>query len=285
MERHPVSFMLDVQVWAVDVSAWHREPYTRPGASQVPALDARLVGAEDATRIGRYVRAIDRVRAFVACLLPRVMLVATQCVGHWRDVAIQRTESGRPCTNVPHIDFNLSHDGDWVVMAFSRTHRVGVDVMQVALPHFEESSASFCHTMSSSMSRSECEWVAQGASEADVLSRLYDVWTYKEALTKNMGLGLGYDFARIDLRFGRDVRLAMDGRAVDTYRFRELALPCGASSRAPGSRVAIALGPRDAWEAPMSKQAVPAQQAMDEGWLRMWTYDAWLDYARAMSGV
>ena len=81
MERHPVSFMLDVQVWAVDVSAWHREPYTRPGASQVPALDARLVGAEDATRIGRYVRAIDRVRAFVACLLPRVMLVATQCVG------------------------------------------------------------------------------------------------------------------------------------------------------------------------------------------------------------
>ena len=81
------------------------------------------------------------------------------------------------------------------------------------------------------------------------------------------------------------MRLAMDGRAVDTYRFRELALPCGASSRAPGSRVAIALGPRDAWEAPMSKQAVPAQQAMDEGWLRMWTYDAWLDYARAMSGV
>ena len=60
-------FMLDVQVWAVDVSAWHREPYTRPGASQVPALDARLVGAEDATRIGRYVRAIDRVRALVAC--------------------------------------------------------------------------------------------------------------------------------------------------------------------------------------------------------------------------
>ena len=219
--------MPDVQVWAVDVSAWHREPYTRPGASQLPTLDVRLVGAEDATRIGRYLRAIDRVRAFVACLLPRAMLVATQCVAHWRDAAIQRTESGRPYTDVPHIDFNLSHDGDWVVMAFSRTHGVGVDVMQVALPHFEESSASFCRTMSSSMSRSERDWVAQGASEADVLSRLYDVWTYKEALTKNMGLGLGYDFARIDLRFGRDVRLAMDGRAVDTYRFRELALPCG----------------------------------------------------------
>ena len=285
MERHPVSFMLDVHVWVVDVSAWHREPYTRPGASQLPTLDARLVGAEDATRIGRYLRAIDRVRAFVACLLPRAMLVATQCVAHWRDAAIQRTESGRPYTDVPHIDFNLSHDGDWVVMAFSRTHGVGVDVMQVALPHFEESSASFCRTMSSSMSRSERDWVAQGTSEADVLSRLYDVWTYKEALTKNMGLGLGYDFARIDLRFGRDVRLAMDGRAVDTYRFRELALPCGASSHAPGSRVAVALGPCDAREAPMAKQAVPAQQAMDEGWLRMWTYDAWLDYAWAMSGV
>lgn len=285
MELVVFLFMHDVAVWAVDVSAWHREPYTRLGASQLPSLDARLVEAEAMTRIGRYLRAIDRIRAFVACLLPRVMLVETQCVPHWRDVSIQRTEGGRPYTDVPHIDFNVSHDGDWVVMAFSRTYGVGVDVMQVALPHFEENSASFCRTMSSSMTRSERDWVLQGASDADVLSRLYDVWTYKEALTKNMGLGLGFDFARIDLRFQQGFTLAMDDRAVDTYRFREVALPCGASSHAPGSRVAVALGPCSAWDGPMAKQAVPAQQAMDEGWLRMWTYDSLLDYARAMSGV
>lgn len=278
-------FMPDVDVWAVDVSAWHREPYTRLGASPLPALDARLVEAGAMTRICRYMRAIDRIRAFVACLLPRVMLVETQCVPHWHDVFIQRTEAGRPYTDVPHMDFNISHDGDWVVMAFSRTYGVGVDVMQVALPPFEENSASFCYTMSSSMSRSEHDWVLQGASEADVLSRLYDVWTYKEALTKNMGLGLGFDFARIDLRFGQALTLAMDDRAVDTYRFRELALPCGASHHAPGSRVAVALGPSSAWDAPMTRQAVSAQQAIDEGWLRMWTYDSLLAHARAMSGV
>ena len=131
------------------------------------------------------------------------------------------------------------------------------------------------------MTAAEKAWVMRGGSDAVVLSRLYDVWTYKEALTKNMGLGLGFDFSRIQVGFWHtEPQLLVDGRAESRYRFREVAL----QTHGRNARVAIALGPR-AWDERMSKRPVPAQEASSQGWLRVWTYDAFMEYARASLGV
>ncbi|CAD6886880.1 unnamed protein product [Tilletia controversa] len=140
-------------------------------------------------------------------------------------------------------DYNVTHDEDWIAIAFHAPsadedgddqdpRRVGIDVMAVALPNFDPSVAGFVSMMELAMTPAEQKWVMSanpGAKEAphdyftdpkgkrpapqkgedlnpqehEMLMRLYDLWTYKEALTKNVGCGLGFDFSTIELAFWR----------------------------------------------------------------------------------
>lgn len=278
-----------VRVWAVDVSAWNGEPYTRVnGCSATDPWDqdvTALLGHDvpETQRVRRYLRGIDRVRSLVARVLPRLLLVQ-EGVCAWQNVRIETTVEGRPYVAAPAglaYDYNLTHDGDWVVMAFSQRARVGVDVMQMALPPFEESSTTFSTTMAASMTPAERAWVAAPAEEQGVLERLLHVWTYKEALTKNMGVGLGFDFAQIQVPLGRDGRLWIGGEASDAYRFLEVALPSGAAHTHAGSLLVMALGPQQVMDIPSS--IVSYDEAQRAGWLRIWTCDELLREARYRS--
>lgn len=116
------------------------------------------------------------------------------------------------------LDFNITHDSDWVVLAIqiaSSTNtrpperKVGIDVMELSLPHFERDVRSFVSTMELALTKDEQAWILralerQGAvrqeAEREALRRLYDLWTHKEAYTKAIGKGLGFDFTRLELR-------------------------------------------------------------------------------------
>ncbi|WFD27042.1 hypothetical protein MNAN1_002036 [Malassezia nana] len=281
---------LGVRVWAVDVSAWNGEPWTRVhGSSATDPWEqdvTALLGhdARETQRVRRYLRGIDRVRSFIARVLPRLLLVQEgECA--WQDVCIETTAKGRPYMAAPAglaYDYNLTHDGDWVVMAFSLRERVGVDVMQMALPSFEESSTTFATTMAASMTPAERAWVAAPAEEQGVLERLLHVWTYKEALTKNRGEGLGFDFAQIQVPLGRDGRLWISGEASDAYRFLEVMLPSGAAHPThAGSLLVMALGPQQVMDMPSS--IVSCDEAQRAGWLRIWTCDELVREARYRS--
>jgi 4'-phosphopantetheinyl transferase len=80
----------------------------------------------------------------------------------------------------PGLQFNLSHTGDWILLAVS-AQSVGSDIEYVdgtfnyedILPqHFSEKEAAYIHQESS-------------------LERFYKLWTRKEALLKATGQGLG----------------------------------------------------------------------------------------------
>ncbi|WFD40024.1 uncharacterized protein MJAP1_003006 [Malassezia japonica] len=287
---------MSVDVWAVDVSAWNALPYTRVDARGARHSDehtrefdrdaAALVQPYDPegyAKVQQYLRAVDRVRSLIARLLPRVY-----CATHgiaWSEVAVRTASGGRPYleTNGTYIDYNLTHDGDWVVMAVCRHSgvRVGIDVMEVALPSFEDSSASFCRTMEQSMAPPEKQYVLAASDDAAILQRLMDVWTYKEAYTKSIGEGLGCDFQSIEVAFWEDpLQLRVRGQAIDDVQFVEIVLPPGQQGASKPSQVALALhghGARPPWPHPSK---VDAARASDNGWLHTWTYDAFLAYAR-----
>lgn len=288
----------DAVVWAVDVSQWNCAPFTRvdarhgPRAMWMDALDNEVVSLLDpfdaraAGRARRYHRGVDRARSLVGSLLPRVMM---QDIGGcaWSELQLTTTPAGRPHAanpaSVRHLDYNVSHDGDWVVMAFSPTQRVGVDVMEVGLPSFEANTSTFCETMKTSMTDREYEWVHAGASDEDMLSRLMDLWTYKESFTKNIGLGLGFNFRRVEVL--RDdathaMELRIDGRRSDRYRLLQLTLPGGAARRVRACpvRVAVIVGPHDHAIEPRHAP-LAAKDAVERGCLRMWTYDEFLAHA------
>lgn len=60
------------------------------------------------------------------------------------------------------------------------------------------------------------------------LELLYEYWTIKEAYTKALGIGLGFDFTRIEYRHQPDDSdnpiIAVDGAPVRGWQFRGLRL-------------------------------------------------------------
>ncbi|EPQ26012.1 uncharacterized protein PFL1_06466 [Pseudozyma flocculosa PF-1] len=321
-----------LQVWAIDVSGW--EPDADRFSSLVDQLLPGSIAAGDREKIRKYYRQVDRTRSLAARLLPRLMFARHYGV-RWDEMRFAATREGRPYLEAPSLagatDFNISHDSDWVVLAFhapTRTPsersaakdatppavasdratsllgsapvsqsmlRVGVDVMQIALPKFEQDARSFAETMDMALSPDERRWVlaplspgprSREVGEAEALSRLFDLWTHKEAFTKNIGKGLGFDFKTVELALGSlgedrhrrstspgDVILRIKGVAEPSYSFVEVQLPGQAAGGAP-SQVVVAEGPFDESERGGRRQVGPPiehDEAVRSGLLKVWT--------------
>ncbi|SJX64078.1 related to BNA2-tryptophan 2,3-dioxygenase [Sporisorium reilianum f. sp. reilianum] len=274
----------DLQIWAVDVSA-HSEAMTEQQLREhVAALLPGDANAADREKVLRYYRQVDRVRSLVARLLPRFLL-ATRFDVPWHSMRFSTTREGRPFVSAPqlpvHVDFNISHDSDWVVMAFSISPRndgairVGADVMALELPRYEPDIRTFVETMDMALTASETRWVLEpvgAGAEGDrtALARLFALWTHKEAYTKNVGVGLGFDFSRIQFDFPphAQARLSIDGAVQAGYVFTDVLL-AAAGSEGVAAQLVVCHGPQ-AGAGGFGAQ-IPAAQAEQQGLLRVFT--------------
>ncbi|WFD41647.1 hypothetical protein MPSI1_000279 [Malassezia psittaci] len=278
------------KVWAVNVSQWNRPPYTqvkrqnaafedKAGAQIKNSIDQLLrpddeAGAEKALQ---YFRPIDRIRSLIARILPRVFCASEGI--KWSEVHFEKEPGGRPFVRLRdmYFDFNLSHDGDWVVMGFTREPgvRVGVDVMEMQLPSFEENSKSFCKTMDASMTDRERDYVMEIDDEAEILDRLMHLWTYKEAYTKAIGKGLGCDFQQVEVAFWEDpIILHVQGQKLESIHWLDLSLESG--KKATKSKVVIAI---DGLKSLSERTVLSEHDAIQQGHLQVWQYDTFIDIA------
>lgn len=81
----------------------------------------------------------------------------------------------------PELGFNLSHSGDWIVLATAPGCEVGVDIENVdpTFPALEIADEFFLP--------SERKWIGAGK---DPTLRFFQLWTAKEALMKATGEGM-----------------------------------------------------------------------------------------------
>lgn len=133
----------------------------------------------------------------------------------------------------------MSHDNALVAMAFASgdrdppVYRVGVDVMKVELskretfpefvkifseqvrcyrsiytkPWIPEINAIYCpHKLTALETR-----IVLAVPQDEGVRRFFWIWTMKEAYTKALGIGLGFDFNRIEYNVPEDV-LKIDGQ-------------------------------------------------------------------------
>ncbi|XP_025913618.1 L-aminoadipate-semialdehyde dehydrogenase-phosphopantetheinyl transferase isoform X1 [Apteryx rowi] len=133
--------------WAFPCAAW------RPRREEW-LLAARLVQPEEKDRIGQFVFARDAKAALAGRLLIR-KLIAEKLHIPWNEICLQRTSKGKPflasnmsstCSN---YNFNVSHQGDYAVLAAEPELQVGIDIMKTSLPDntlpvckFEESDVT-----------------------------------------------------------------------------------------------------------------------------------------------
>ncbi|MFJ7732750.1 4'-phosphopantetheinyl transferase family protein [Lysinibacillus sp. NPDC097231] len=130
---------------------------------------------DEQLRIVKYKHWKDQQRALLGSILVRWSIQHLTDVQH---IQIARDKQGRPYmigNDSWKGDFNLSHSGEWIVVALTHEGSVGIDVEKIKLVSDD--------VMRFAMSQDELQILQQHA-ELEQLKLFYEFWTMKEALFK-----------------------------------------------------------------------------------------------------
>ncbi|XP_066286534.1 L-aminoadipate-semialdehyde dehydrogenase-phosphopantetheinyl transferase-like [Branchiostoma lanceolatum] len=226
------SLLMSGMRWAMKTGLWQpsREEWL---------LAARCVQQEEKDRINKFVFAKDAKYAMAGRLLIR-KAVSDQLGIQWKDVQLGRTEKGKPyLTNTVDNDdhalfsFNVSHSGDYAVLAAEHKHVVGVDVMKVDYPNRGD-VPEFFRMMRRQFTDHEWSTIKTPNSEWEQLKLFYRHWCLKESYVKALGVGIGFELQRIDFHLktpqvrtgevSQDTQVYIDGTHQPDWLFQESAL-------------------------------------------------------------
>ncbi|WP_080056145.1 4'-phosphopantetheinyl transferase family protein [Spirosoma aerolatum] len=138
-------------------------------------------------RAKRFRRQEDQLRfAYGRCILRR--LLGNYIGQPLASIELTEGMNRKPVfTNSPGWQFNISHSGNWVLVAIS-TVWVGVD-LEKSIQGFD-----FQGIVSQSFSKSEQQFVDKSLNRVNAF---YTIWTRKEALVKATAKGVDEDFVRV----------------------------------------------------------------------------------------
>ena len=119
--------------------------------------------------------------------------------------AVARDAHGKPYALDPgHPNFNLSHGGDRIAIAFARRHAVGIDVEALRRRH---SSLELARRFFAASEARALAALADGERE----DAFVNLWTCKEAVLKALGRGLAFGLDRLRFELdGNDPRALAD---------------------------------------------------------------------------
>jgi 4'-phosphopantetheinyl transferase len=224
----------------------------RVRAGDAEAEDARwreLLDSRERERLARFRFAADARREAISRGALRELLGSYLGIPS-REVAFTVGPQGKPAvTGAPAgrgIEFNVSHSGDWVLLAFARGGRVGIDIER-----WREIEAE---TILRDFFRPEEAEAWRLWPEADRLAAFFSIWTLKEAYVKALGAGLAKPLQSFHVRFGPAIDptlawCAEDPDAAERWRLTPLDVGAGysaalASEREIGSVRTFTLPPR-----------------------------------------
>lgn len=201
--------------WAVNIEEWR--PEGEASGQEFQFLLSLIQEDDDRERVMKYRTLQDRKRALLSRLMCRRASAAVLGLDSFAEIEIGRTKGKKPFLKRPrpadaalsNFNFNISHEGDWVVLASEPVCVCGVDV--AAPPECRPGAR--CPDMSKAelteLTREEWEAVRQAGllEPASVPKALrgYDVfqrhWSAKEAFVKARGDGIAFDMGRASFQF------------------------------------------------------------------------------------
>ncbi|KAG0705444.1 hypothetical protein DFH29DRAFT_278382 [Suillus ampliporus] len=213
-----------MQVWNVIY-----DPLDFPDSLYRSALP--LVDQTAQSKITKFHRREDACRSLIGNLLPRVLLKKR---GVAKDaMTFAATEAGKPyCTTpgmYPPLAFNVTHDEGVIAMAFGTgdlgppAFSIGVDVMKLKIPP-RTTFSQFVGIVDSQLTDREKNIVLADVPEEEAIRRFYWIWTLKEAYTKALGIGLGFDFRRIEYDVLEE-KVTIDGELARGWQFLKFEVP------------------------------------------------------------
>ncbi|GAB1293836.1 L-aminoadipate-semialdehyde dehydrogenase-phosphopantetheinyl transferase [Apodemus speciosus] len=198
-------------------------------------LAVRSIQPEEKERIGQFVFARDAKAAMAGRLMIR-KLVAEKLNIPWDHIRLQRTSKGKPVlakdllNPYPNFNFNISHQGDYAVLAAEPELQVGIDIMKTSFPG-RGSIPEFFHIMKRKFTKKEWETIRSFSDEWTQLDMFYRHWALKESFIKAIGVGLGFEMQRLEFDVSplnmdigqvyKETRLILDGEEEKEWAFEE----------------------------------------------------------------
>jgi 4'-phosphopantetheinyl transferase len=193
---------------------------------------ASLLDTEERTRAGRYAFEQDRRRFTITRAVLRITLADALGIAP-AALRFGSTPYHKPFVAWPRegrgLHFNVSHAGDFALIATAQRHSIGVDVERV---RDDVDCAQMAERIFSTRERAALAEVAQTARPR----AFFDLWTRKEAYVKARGLGLSLPLDSFDVALNhpktanaaRSLLLATRPDAGDVARWTVRALPAPA---------------------------------------------------------
>lgn len=162
----------EVQIWGIEVPAV---------TDQLDRLHAML-REEEQEKAARFHHASDRDASIAARGALR-LLIAHFTQREPVELIFRYTENGKPYLISPHgnLSFNISHSGDWVLLAIGRERHIGVDIERI------RRSVDVLTIAARWFTAGEASLIEKAEDPHDLFFRL---WARKEAFIKACGTGL-----------------------------------------------------------------------------------------------
>lgn len=126
------------------------------------------------------------------------------------DRDIETGEHGKPLANACELQFNLSHSGEYIVLATARTP-VGVDIEKAD----RKAGRDLAGLVRYVAAPEECEWIYQDTDSRERAERFLQLWTMKESVVKALGDGLYRPFSSFGvLPLIGGERIVLDGNSL-----------------------------------------------------------------------
>ncbi|KAI9526303.1 hypothetical protein NQZ68_040554 [Dissostichus eleginoides] len=249
--------------WAFLCGSW------RPSRSEW-MLANRCIQREERDRIGQFVFAKDAKSAMAGRLLLRRFVCERMGIP-WSEIRLERSPRGKPYlaaplkvrsdsgTEPPSWSFNLSHQGDYAVLAAEQGGQVGVDIMKNTMPG-TSSVPEFFRIMTRQFTAYEWSVIQSAGSEHLQLAAFYRHWALKESFIKAIGTGLGFNLQRVEFHLApepltqkhvlRQTKMHLDEEEEEDWIFEESLLDAD-------HHVAVALGPTDKTGSELFRPSLP----------------------------
>jgi len=202
-------------------------------------LGTSCVQPEEKERIMKFVFKKDAKSALIGRLMMRKVL-SEQLKIRYNDVILNRTEKGKPYLaneaiepSLKNFSFNISHQGDFTVLAAEPLIQVGIDVMKTTYPS-SSTVPAFFHTMRKQFTAYEWQTIKSQKSEWKQLEVFYRHWCLKESYVKATGTGIGHDLQALEFKINTeefspqtvvcDTEFYLNEMEMDRWRFEETKL-------------------------------------------------------------
>ncbi|XP_039397442.1 L-aminoadipate-semialdehyde dehydrogenase-phosphopantetheinyl transferase isoform X5 [Mauremys reevesii] len=166
-------------------------------------------------------------------------LIAEKLRIPWNEIHLQRTSKGKPflVNDIlgihSNFNFNVSHQGDYAVLAAEPELQVGIDIMKTNLPG-SGSIPDFFRIMKRQFTEAEWSVIKSMNNEWIQLDMFYRHWALKESFIKAIGIGIGFNLQRIEFNVSplqlevgkvyKETKMLLDGDKEEGWTFEETRL-------------------------------------------------------------